>query len=321
MGTFWQDMRHALFMGMVVPMLLVPTMLRFTGVRSQGPEFTAPAETWDSGQQVELTDGETENLESYLTGVLLGEIPASFPDEALRAQAVAARTYTKKATRSGGKHGGKICRDAACCQAYCSVEDYLARGGSQENLSRVRQAVRQTDGLVLTYDGNYIEATYFSCSGGRTEDAVDVWGVDYPYLSSTDSPGEEESNYYRSTAFFTRQELEEALSVELSSNSRDWLGEITWTEGGGVRVMTLAGTSFAGTELRQKLRLPSAAFTVYPEGDGLRFETRGYGHRVGMSQYGAQAMAQSGASFREILAHYYCGAELVLDAAGKIVEK
>ena len=320
MKSIGYDLRQALCMGLVIPMFLLPTALRLLGSRGQTPEFSAPERSWDSTQEVGMTDGSTQNLEQYLTCVLLGEIPADFSREALKAQAVAARTYTRKAIQSRRKHDGRLCGDAACCQAYCAVEDFLGRGGTQEALENIRAAVQETDGCVLTYDGDYIEATYFACSGGRTEDAVDVWGVEIPYLQATDSPGEEEARYYREERCFTREELEARLSLVLPPDPKDWVENLTWTEGGGVKEVTLAGQSYAGTELRGLLGLRSASFTVQPEGDGLMFETRGYGHRVGLSQFGADAMAQGGATFREILAHYYPGATLESEPIGESVE-
>lgn len=319
MKTAWYDLRHALCMGLIMPML-VTSLLRFTGEGEETPEFTAP-ETWDSRQQVTLTNGETQSLEDYLVSVLLGEIPADFSQEALKAQAVAARTYTRKAQSSGRKHGGALCTRSVCCQAYCPAADFLQKGGDEEAVQRVQAAVKDTDGLVLTYDGDYIEATFFSCSGGKTEDAVDVWGVDYPYLQSTDSPGEENAKYYRETLSFSREELEDLLGVALPDSPTAWAEKPELTQGGGVKSIVIGGSTFSGVELRKILGLRSAAFTVEPEEDGLIFETRGYGHRVGLSQFGADAMAREGATFWEILAHYYPGTQLKSEESGKNVEK
>ena len=143
-----------------------------------------------------------------------------------------------------------------------------------------------------------------------------MWGTDYPYLRATDSPGEEEARYFRDSRTFTRQELEAALGVQLPQNPDSWLGEATYTSGGGVDTWTIAGETFSGVQVRKLLGLRSAAFTARVEGDGLTFETRGYGHRVGLSQYGAQAMARTGKTCEEILLHYYPGTEVV-----KYVEK
>ena len=250
-------------------------------------------------------------LEEYIVGAVLGEMPAYFEPEALKAQAVAARTYACKAQVSGGKHGdGSVCADFSCCQAYISEEQYLAMGGDVASVQKIRSAVRATENLVLTYEGALIEATYFSCSGGKTEDAVAVWGNDYPYLRSVESPGEEHALYYRDEAAFSRKELEQALGLTLPEDPDSWFGEITYTQGEGVDTIRIGDSLFSGTMLRRLLNLRSTAFSLRIEEDAAVFATRGYGHRVGMSQYGADAMAASGATFAEILSHYYPGTEL-----------
>ena len=144
-----------------------------------------------------------------------------------------------------------------------------------------------------------------------------VWGVDYPYLRAVDSPGETGSPHDRDNFYFTRQTLEHILGISLEEGC--FLGEASFTSGGGVERLTLGEHSFSGVYLRRALGLPSTAFTATVEGDGLRFDTRGYGHRVGLSQYGANAMAARGSSFREILSHYYTGTTLL--NYGEFVEK
>lgn len=317
MHTIWKDLRNAFLIGVAVPVLLLPSVTAFAKrSRGQAPEFTAPVGAAVDGKatvQVLTEDGETvtQSLEEYLIGVVLGEIPADFEKEALKAQAVAARTYTRKAQLLGGKHGsGKVCRDPGCCQAYWDPQSYLDRGGSRENLEKVEAAVRETDDLVLTYEGTLIEAVYFACSGGRTEDALAVWGTDYPYLRAEDSPGEEDAMYYRDTKLVTRQALEAALGLRLSGSPQSWVGSMTHTSGGGVDSCIFGGETFSGTFLRTKLGLRSTAFTVTPEEDGFLFETKGYGHRVGLSQYGAQAMARDGADYQKILLYYYPGTSI-----------
>ena len=251
------------------------------------------------------------NLEDYLVGVVLGEMPADFESEALKAQAVVARTYTRK-RMEGGKHdGAAICMDPACCQSWRSEEDYLAQGGRKSSVEKVRRAVADTAGMVLHYDGSLIDATYFSCSGGSTEDAVAVWGQDVPYLQAVESPGEEDAPRYSDTVAFTPAEFAEKLGISNTGDPADWFGAVSYTDGGGVAVMVIAGTEFTGTRLRSKLGLRSTAFEVAVRGGRIEITTRGFGHRVGMSQYGAQAMAKAGSTFAEILAHYYTGTELV----------
>ena len=161
---------------------------------------------------------------------------------------------------------------------------------------------------LASYEGEPIEATYFSCSGGQTEAAVEVWGGTYPYLQAVLSPGEEEMKNFKKEVYFTKAELEKALGRELPSDPDTWIGQITYTTGGGVNTIELAGQSYTGVNLRSLLKLNSTAFTVTPDGDGMSITTSGKGHRVGMSQSGAQAMALRGYGYQTILTYYYPGA-------------
>ena len=261
---------------------------------------------------VELDGGSREEMElgQYLTRVLLAEMPAEFEPEALKAQAVVARTYTCRRL-AGKKHGmAAVCTDPSCCQGCRREADYLEAGGRAEAVEKIRQAVRDTDGQVLTYEGALIDATYFSCSGGFTEDAVAVWGQDVPYLQAVESPGEEMAPRFREEVCFTRQELTEKLGLSGQEGEALAIGPIRRTEGGGIETVQIGGRQFSGRELRQKLGLRSTALEIRQEGAQFVFESRGFGHRVGMSQYGAQAMALEGRGYAEILSHYYQGTEL-----------
>ena len=250
-------------------------------------------------------------LEDYLLGVVLAEMPASFEPEALKAQAVVARTYTCK-RMEGGKHdAAAVCMDPGCCQGFRAPADYLDEGGKQTAVDKVRSAVKSTDGQVLHYDGSLIDATYFSCSGGSTEDAVAVWGQDVPYLQAVESPGEEAAPRYSDSVTFSAAELAGKLGIENRGDPAGWFSDVTYTDGGGVESISVRGKTFSGTGFRSKLALRSTAFSVAVEGKSITITTRGFGHRVGMSQYGAQAMAERGADFARILSHYYTGAELV----------
>lgn len=249
-------------------------------------------------------------LHDYLVGALLGEMPLSFDLEALKAQAVACRTYALR-QYSGRKHDpAAVCTLSSCCECWVSAE-----GASEENLAKAEQAVSETDGMVLTYDGKLIEATFFSCSGGRTESAADVWGNEIPYLTAVDSPGEEAAPHAFGTVRvpcdeFCRKLLSEDTQADLSGAPSTWLGAMTCTDGGGVRTVIIGGRSFTGKQLRKLFGLDSTAFQLSADETAVTFQTRGFGHRVGLSQYGAQAMAQSGADFRAILRHYYNGTDL-----------
>ena len=266
--------------------------------------------------QLKTEDGvETVDEDTYLTAVVLSEMPASFEPEALAAQAIAARTFLAR-QRLAGKHMDcDVCADSACCQAWNSEAALEAKYGVElpQYWDKASAAVAETAGEILTYDGAPIEAVYFSCSGGSTEAAVAVWGTDVPYLQAVESPGEQDALRYESKAAFPEDELRAILNkaapeAKLDGPSEGWFGEPILTEGGGVASVTIGGEDFTGTQLRSLLGLNSTRFTVTC-GDGeVVFHVRGFGHRVGMSQYGANAMAKLGFDYRAILQYYYRGA-------------
>ena len=323
MKPIYREVLLAAVLGLVLPSLVLQVVLRLdespATVATIAPEETVMLEKLPvdgNGQErmILLRQGDTVTqmgLEEYLVGVLLAELPASFEQETKKAQAVVARTYAWKAHTTGGKHGdGSVCVDSTCCQSYIDPTDFEENGGSREAVTAAETAAAETAGVVLTYEDVLIEATYFSCSGGRTEDAVAVWGADYPYLRATDSPGEENAAHYTDTITFSKDDVCDALGVTLGNDPSGWIGFTTYTAGGGVNTMRIGGKDFSGTELRRLLGLRSTAFTIHIEGETITVVTKGYGHRVGMSQYGADAMAVSGKDYREILAHYYQGTQL-----------
>lgn len=292
----------ALVLGLVLPCL----MLLIVSGESIMPNTKPPEQSAEPMElQILMADGSvcTFSLEDYVLGVVLGEMPASFETEALKAQAVAARTY---ALRKKCHPNADVCTDHTCCQAYCDPESYT---GGNEALEKVRAAVNATAGQVVTYQGKIIEATYFSCSGGKTEDAVAVWGQSVPYLQAVDSPGEEKAAYYLKTASMTAGEFSAAFGG-LSGIPSTWIGKITYTKGGGVDTICIGGKEYKGTEVRKKLGLRSTAFVITVVGSSVTITTKGNGHRVGMSQYGADAMAVAGSSYEEIINHYYPGTNL-----------
>lgn len=314
MKQFWREVGLAVVLGMVMPWVIlnIVTISAHRHVtQSYEPKQTQPGESYTVirvlGDEEKVHEME---LETYLTGVVLAEMPASFEVEALKAQAVVARTYTLRAYEGKSKHEeAAVCTNSACCQAYRSAEDYLTAGGTEESVAKVRAAVDATSGQVLTYEGELIEATYFSCSGGTTEDAVAVWGTEVPYLQSVSSPGEEEATYYTDSITFTFEQLREKLGLPSESHPVRF-ENVTYTSGGGVAQINVCGIPFQGTQLRNLLGLRSTAFTVTVEGEKVTFHTRGFGHRVGMSQFGADAMAVNGSSYQDILQHYYQGTVL-----------
>ncbi|MCQ2419325.1 MAG: stage II sporulation protein D [Clostridia bacterium] len=311
----------------LISVLLSATLVLFLSRRKDSlplPEMkvefsrAAPSDSYDEEKTVFVLENGVPvemSFHDYLIGVLLGEMPASFSPEALKAQAVAARTFTIHILQVG-KHNGAICENAGCCQAYISPEAYLAANGepAQAVLEQMSQAVLATDGLVLEYDGALIDAVFFSCSGGRTEAAAEVWGSEVPYLQAVDSPGEEAALPFTDEKSVSREAFCAVLSglePACDFSKEPWVGTITYTQGGGVDEMELGGIFFDGTALRSAFSLRSTLFTVEFKQDEVIFHTKGFGHRVGMSQYGADAMARNGSSFEDILAYYYQGTELV----------
>ena len=312
MKMILKELLVCLLMGLVIPGAMLHMGKKLPAEQAVEETASPMAEPLGGNPEIPIMqeDGNIRNMdmEEYLVGVVLAEMPASFEGEALKAQSVAARTYAGKAHLTGGKHGnGAVCTDSSCCQAYMTPEAYLKNGGTQLGIEKVRGAVSATCGEVLTHEGELIEATYFSCSGGSTEDAQAVWGQAFPYLIAVESPGEEKAEVYRDQVIVPKDKAEMLLGLTLPENPAQWIGVIKRTPGNGVATAEIGGRIFKGTELRTLLGLKSTAMTLAADDRGLIVETRGWGHRVGMSQYGADAMAVTGKSYKEILAHYYPG--------------
>lgn len=260
---------------------------------------------------------EEMDLGTYLVGVVRAEMPASFEQEALKAQTVAARTYTLHKLAVGGNHGGSadLCTDHTCCQAWLDEETARAGWGADAEAfeEKVEAAVKETDGQAVLYDGEPILAVFHSSSAGRTRAAGEVWMNDLPYLQPVDSPEDGESipNYYSRVEFgaedFRKTMLAAKPEADLSGAPSEWLRDVVTDEAGSVETVKVGGVAVKGTELRSILGLRSACFSWEAEKDALVFFVTGYGHGVGMSQYGARAMAAEGADYREILMHYYTG--------------
>lgn len=263
-----------------------------------------------NGQQTEEMD-----LGTYLVGVVRAEMPASFEPEALKAQAVAARTYTLYKMQSGGNHGdtADICTDSTCCQAYLAEEQAHANWGEDADAyeQKIEDAVSATDGQAVLYGGTPILAVFHSSSAGLTRAAGEVWMNDVPYLQAVDSPEPDAAipNYYSRAEFTAAQFREKFRSAhpeaDFSGDVSGWLKDAVVDEAGSVDTLCVAGVTVKGAELRNILGLRSACFTWEAQGETLAFYVTGYGHGVGLSQYGAEQMAKEGADYREILTHYY----------------
>ena len=310
-----------------IPELLMGLILCLTAVLVVPPAAeevsSAPAAavqasaSYDEGTSVRLlSEGQTAelSLHDYLIGVVMSELPASFEPEAMRAQAIASRTF---ALHCAKHDGADVCAGSGCCQGWTDEAQLRERFGEgyEAFYEKAKSAVESTDGQVLEYEGKLIDATFFSCSGGRTEDAAAVWGSSVPYLQPVESPGEEQAqNFHTQVSLaageFARTILAAAPEARLTGDPAAWLGEAAPTPGGGVDTMRIGGVLFSGTELRGLFSLRSARFTLAWDGEQFTFDVYGSGHRVGMSQYGAQAMALAGADAETILKTYYTGVEL-----------
>lgn len=250
-------------------------------------------------------------MAEYLPCAVAAEMPVCFGAEALKAQAVAARTY---AIASARHEDADVCADSGCCLAYKSERELRQYWGGDydKNMAAVKAAVAATDGQYLTYNGEAIQAVFHASSAGSTEDSAAVWSA-RPYLVSVESPETSDTvPELVSTARFTPEELSEALGISPEGGAEAWLGDITPDAAGRVDTAVIGGQAFSGTALRAALGLKSTAFTVSWDGGEFVFSVSGNGHGVGMSQYGAKLLAAQGWTYDEILAHYYPGTELMI---------
>ena len=263
------------------------------------------------------------DLGSYLVGVVRAEMPASFEQEALKAQAVAARTYTLYKMENGGSDNhpdADTCTDITCCKAYSSEAESAALWGDRaaEYEAKIRAAITQTDGECVLYGGAPALTVFHSSCAGRTMDAQDVWSSALPYLVSVSSPETADSvPGFHSRAAFPAAQLRSILlealpQAQLTGSASNWFTHMRQQVSGTVTSLKVGGVEVSGNQLRTILGLRSACFTLAFEGENVIFHVTGYGHGVGMSQYGANILARSGMDYREILAWYYTDTEVAV---------
>lgn len=280
---------------------------------------TTPHSSWESMQEqkedkdkkevrevmVKITrqDGSELKLpvETYLEGVIGSEMPASFEMEALKAQCVAARTFVKKR--------GYEVDDTTSTQVYHNEAQMKQIWGSEyEKMhDRIVKALKETKGEVLTYQGEVISAVFFSGSCGKTANSEEYWKNKSPYLRSVDSHWDKEEEGFEQSVEFSEKDFHEKLGFE---NKVTQIGEPQYYDSGYVKSITIDKITFSGREIREKLGLRSSSFTIRKIKDGIRITTKGFGHGLGMSQYGAQGMAKEGADYKKILTHYYTGVKI-----------
>lgn len=259
-------------------------------------------------------------LEEYVKGVVAAEVPAEFEEEALKAQAIAARTFyiSKREEHCTEAHGADIC-NTTHCQVYISKEEAMKRWGSskaEEYWNKISKAVEDTKGEVIVYNGEIIKyPQFFSVSAGRTENSIDVFSNDVPYLKSIDSPGEEIAKKFETVIEVNKKEFIQKInkacpSANLNDNNLNNINILSRTEGGGVKKLCIGNTNITGVEFRKILGINSTNFTIEIGKTTVKISCKGYGHRVGMSQWGANVMAKNGKSYNAILKHYYTGIDI-----------
>lgn len=259
------------------------------------------------------------DLDEYLLGVVSAEMPASYEIEALKAQAVVARTYAIY-TMKQNKHGDlTICNSSSCCQAWLSKEERMEKWEEdvkESNWNKIVQAVYSTKGQVITYDGVVIDAFFHANSGGVTEEPANVWGGDFPYLKSVQTSGEENYKQYSSERTISKDEIEQKMieknrNFSINWDAADCISIPERTENGRVRFVKIGNVTISGVEARSLFELKSTNFNVMIDDSAVTFSVIGYGHGVGMSQTGADSMAKEGASYIDIIKHFYTGVEII----------
>lgn len=246
---------------------------------------------------------ETIELEKYLEGVVGSEMPSSFETEALKAQAVAARTFVvQRNLEVDDTTSSQVYQDDSQLKQVWA-ESY------DERSQKIHEVVSATKGEVMTYEGNYITASFFSSSPGKTANGNEYWTSDTPYLKSVDSHWDNEVNDgNEQNKEYSIQNFSQALGFQ---NNVSQIGQPTYYDSGYVNEITIDGITFKGREIRELLKLRSSCFKIQKSGDTIHITTNGFGHGIGMSQYGAQGMALEGKKYQEILKHYYTGVEIV----------
>ncbi|AEE92197.1 Stage II sporulation protein D [Tepidanaerobacter acetatoxydans Re1] len=317
-----------IFVVIVVPGLIVKSCkpIQFEGPSEQKRIKEAAGENFISVYINSSKKIEKILLEDYVKGVVAAEMPASFNIEALKAQSVAARTYVYKRWRTVGGNGcslhpeADVCDDPSHCQAWITKSEMLKKWGLfsyYHYYSKINQAVNSTAGMIILYQDEPIDPLFFSTSNGKTENSEDVWEKQIPYLRSVVSPDEEAAPRFFAVKEFTVEEIVSKLRqkwpdivIDHKNPQAQWK-VLEVSEGGRVKKMQVGNKVIKGTEFRQLFELNSTDFKWERSGKNIKIMTTGYGHGVGMSQYGADAMAKNGAGYIDIIKHYYKGVEII----------
>lgn len=283
--------------------------------KKAAPKSTPPP----SGAYFRMKDSSTGKTitagdKDFVRGAVAAEMSPEAPQEALKAQAVAAYTYYSRLRQQNASHASSpdFTVSTADWNIYVPQEEMKKRWGNSygKYYSAISGAADAVSGQAMTCGGKLIDATYFAISSGQTEDAADVWGSPCAYLVSVASPWDVYAGGYQTSASFSESDfrgriLKIAPKADLGGPAENWVGAIVRSPAGSVKAVTVGGKVLTGSNMRQAFGLRSADFTVTHTGSGFDFTVKGYGHGVGMSQTGAEEMARQGVGYKEILAWYY----------------
>ncbi len=286
----------------------LPNIPPSTDTDTEKKEETITVLNSETGQNMKM------NISDYIFGVVSAEMPAEYCEEALKAQAVAAYTYALYKIKENADKPYDITDSFATDQHYISEQEAQQKWGEQAvtYTEKIKNAIKSVEGEYISYSGEPILALYHAISGGKTENILDVFSVELPYLVSCDSIGDLLDKEYQSTVSLTQEQFGTLLKdkVTLSGDAKNWVGQVQHRDNGYVKSVAICGKEFKGTEIRSIFSLRSANFDLSFDGVSFNFNVRGYGHGVGMSQTGAEYMAKQGGTYKEILMWYYKNCEI-----------
>lgn len=312
-------MKNYAFISLLIALslILIPLLAVTVSEKQENKTQTTDETAVKDGGSVEVVrtnSGKTEKLSEieYLIGAVSAEMPPTYHEEALKAQAVACYTYMLYAKAQGEN----LSDDSKTHQGYMSDEECKEKWGKKYDVyhNKIKKACEEVLGKAIIYDGKPIVAAFHAICPGRTQSAADVWNKDVPYLQSVVSDGDRLSPDYSSTVVLTKEQFKENAGkldgCTLSDDVSKWIGAVSKTDSGTVKEITIGGKNYSGEKVRGAFGLRSNCFTVEYKNDKFTFNVTGYGHGVGMSQYGADYMARQGSTYEEILRHYYTGTEI-----------
>ena len=294
----------------IIFIILIPYIIVTFFIKDEEIKFKFVSNNFVRVKREKTNEIDNIPFEEYVKGVLAGEMPANFHIEALKAQAVAARSYVlKKMANNKDKDYDVV--DTIENQVYLDDETLKKnwKNNYEKNMNKLKQAIIETKGEYLTYDGEVINAFFFSTSNGKTENCEEVFVQKLPYLKSVDSSWDINiSPVYNNEKKLTKEEFYKKLNLKYDENLK--IEVLNYTTAGSIKAVKINGKTFKSTDIRSKLSLKSTSFTIKNVNDEIIITTKGNGHGVGMSQYGAYGMAKEGYNYTQILKHYYTGVEI-----------